>query len=470
VLALTVLAAALRLVTLDLQSVWLDESATIVLVRRGLGGMLSHLSSSESTPPLYYVLVWGWTKVFGAGVIGFRSFSALVGTLTVPVMYLAGRRFSPRVGLWAAALTTVNPAMYYYSQESRCYALLILFSAAAFVFWARALHTGDSRALGWWAAMSILALLTHYFAVFLFIPEAAMLLRSLGLRAVRVPIGAIVVAGLALLPLALTERASGQAGWIEATSLLSRAAEAPKQYLVGLYGPQEILSALLAGLLAAGALALVVFRADARARQLAREIAIVAAVALLVPLALAVSHIFDVFDGRNVIAVWVPCAVLVAIGIASTRSPRVGAAVGVGMCLVSLLVIVGIDTKPGYQRDDWRAVADRLPTHASGSVVVTPGNGLLPLSIYLASIEKTNSTSVSTREIDFVALRVKHTGRAPSAAVVPTSPPAGFQPAGVERTESYAIARFVASRPINTSTSALHRMTSESASEVLIRH
>ena len=100
----------------------------MILVHRGLSGMLSHLSSSESTPPLYYVLVWAWTKVFGAGPIGFRSLSALAGTLTIPVMYAAGREISPRVGLWAAALAAFNPAMFYYSQEARAYALLILFA------------------------------------------------------------------------------------------------------------------------------------------------------------------------------------------------------------------------------------------------------------------------------------------------------------------------------------------------------
>jgi hypothetical protein len=36
-------------------------------------------------------------------------------------MYLAGRRISTRVGIWAAALAVVNPAMCYYSQEARCY-------------------------------------------------------------------------------------------------------------------------------------------------------------------------------------------------------------------------------------------------------------------------------------------------------------------------------------------------------------
>src|SRR5271168_203558 len=121
VIALTVLAAVLRFSTLDVQSAWLDESSTILLVRRSLTGMFSHLYNEE-TPPLYFVLVWFWTRLFGVGVIGFRSLSALVGTVTIPVMYAVGRRISPRVGLWAAALMTVNPAMYYYSQEARCYA------------------------------------------------------------------------------------------------------------------------------------------------------------------------------------------------------------------------------------------------------------------------------------------------------------------------------------------------------------
>jgi mannosyltransferase len=470
VLALAVFAAALRFGTLDVQSAWLDESATIVLVRRGLGGMLSHLSASESTPPLYYTLVWVWTKVFGTGVIGFRSFSALVGTLTVPVMYLAGRRISPRVGCWAAALTAVNPAMYYYSQEARAYALLILFSAAAIVFWGRALDTGDRRALGWWAAMSIFALMTHYFAVFLFIPEAVMLVSRLGLRRVRLPIGAIVLTGVALLPLAVSERRSGKGNWIEDSSLLSRAAEAPKQFLVGLYGPEEIITVLVTGLLAAGAMTLIVYRAGARERELARQLAILAAGGVLVPLILAFSHIFDAFDGRNVIAGWVPCALVVAIGIAGTGARRAGAAIGAGICLISLLVIVGIDTKPAYQRDDWRAVARGLPAHISATVVVTPENGQLPLGIYVSGLEQASSGSVLTREVEFVALRVRQTGRAPSAAAVPVRAPAGFRLAGIERTETYAISRFVAPRPVNTSASALRRMGPEAGSEVLIRH
>src|SRR5688572_13338466 len=76
--------AALRFATLDLQSFWVDEGATVLLLRDDFGGMLDGLTVTEKTPPLYYVLAWLWTRPFGTGEVGVRSLSALVGVLTIP--------------------------------------------------------------------------------------------------------------------------------------------------------------------------------------------------------------------------------------------------------------------------------------------------------------------------------------------------------------------------------------------------
>ena len=468
-IALTVLAAVLRFATLNVQSIWLDESATIILVQRGFTGMLSHLSSSESAPPLYYVLVWGWTKVFGVGVLGFRSFSALAGTLTVPVMYLAGRHVSPRVGVWAAALTTFNPAMYYYSQETRSYALLILFSAAAFVLWWRALENPDQRSLALWAGASILALLTHYFALFLFVPETIILARRLGWHRLLAPVGAVTIVGLALLPLAISQRESGNSAWIEGSALASRVAEAPKQFVVGLYGPLEILTAGIAGLLAGTTLVLVLRYTDVEERRAARDVAVLAVVGVGLPLLAAATHVFDVFDGRNVIAAWVPWAVLLAIGLGATRARRAGAALGICLCVLSLAVIVAINLIPGYQRDNWRGAAQALPTPPSpGRVIVGEHYSSFPLSIYLSETRAHTSSTVLTRELDFITLRTRRTGRSPAPPmVVPSSVPAGFRAAGVRRTESYAIARFIAPRPVKVEVELLRRLSSEPYAEAI---
>jgi mannosyltransferase len=385
-------------------------------------------------------------------------------------MYLAGRRISPRVGVWAAALTAFNPAMYYYSQEARCYALLILFTAVAFVLWLRALEKPDGRRFALWAGASILALVTHYFAVFVFIPQAIIIARRVGLRRVLAAIGAVVLVGIALLPLAVSQHGNGRKSeWIEESSLPSRAAETAKLFLVGVYGPLEIATAVIAGLLAAGALVLVVRRTDERARDAARDIAIVGAVALGLPLVAAAAHVLDVFDGRNVIAAWIPWALLLAIGLAAARARRVGALLGTGMCVLSLVVIAVTNGTSGYQRDDWRGVARALGVPPSPDrVIVAERYSSMPLSIYLPGTAAATGSAAVTHELDFVTLRERRTGRSPAPpAPIQAPAPPGFRAAGMLRTESYALSRFLAPRAVKVEVAALRRLSREAGAEAI---
>jgi mannosyltransferase len=468
VLALTVVGAALRFGTLNVQSIWGDEAATMILVHRGFTGMLSHLSGSESSPPLYYVLVWAWTKLFGAGPLGFRSFSALAGTLTIPLLYATGKQVSPRVGIWATALTVVNPAMYYYSQEARCYALLILFSAAALVCWQRALARPDRRRLALWSVMSILAVLTHYFAAFLFIPEAAILAIRLGWRRVLVPAGLVALVGVALMPLAVAE-ANGKASWIESTSLVSRVAETVKQFLVGLYGPGEVITAALSGVLAACAVVLMWRHSHRESRGVARDMAVLATVGVGLPLLLAAVGAVDVFDGRNVIAAWIPCAVLVAIGLGAADARYLRGAIGGGLLLLSLAVIIAINALPEYQRDNWRGVAHTLSTASSGRIILGEESSSLPLSIYLSGLVRVGDPSVTTSEIDIVGLRTRRTGRPPLSPVASTKPPSGFRLAAVNKTKTYVLTRFIAPKATTVQVGALRRETGQPQAEIVLQ-
>jgi mannosyltransferase len=469
VAALTLAGAALRFGTLDVQSIWGDEAITIALVHRTFGSMLSHLSSSESAPPLYYVLAWIWTKVFGTGPVAFRTLSALAGTITIPLVWACGREVSDRVAGWAGALAVVSPAMYYYSQEARVYALLIMFCAAAFLFFQRALTRGDGRSLAWWGVFSALALLTHYFAAFLFLPEAVILARRLGWRRAAPPVGLVAVVGIALLPLAIDQRNSGKAKWIEESSLVSRVGETAKQFLVGLYGPGQIGTAALSGLLALGAIWLVVTRAREGERDRARDAAIVAATGVALPLVLAGAHLIDVFDGRNVIAAWVPYAVLLAIGLGCARAGRAGPLLGAALCAVGLAVIVATNLLPGYQRDDWRGAAQALPANPLfPRVIVAPRFGGSPLAVYLGPLHETKTSTVRAREVAFPSLRTRHTSGSPYAPYVQLRPPRGFHLVGVSKNEAYAVTRFVASRPVSIPARELVRLSGSPSSELLV--
>src|SRR6476660_7351898 len=90
VVALTLLAAVVRFATLGQQSLWLDESYAIEDIRRPFGAMLAWVGAKEGSPPLYFVLAWGWAKLFGTGAVDLRALSALAGTAAVPLTYAAG--------------------------------------------------------------------------------------------------------------------------------------------------------------------------------------------------------------------------------------------------------------------------------------------------------------------------------------------------------------------------------------------
>jgi hypothetical protein len=361
--------------------------------------------------------------------------------------------------------------MYYYSQESRAYALLILFGAAAFVMWQRALQAPTGRRVALWGLFSILALLSHYFAVFLFLPEAVLLIRRLGWQRVWIAATAVVVVGIALAPLAIAQHGNTRKSeWIEETSLPSRVLESAKLFLVGVYGPLETVTAVLAGLLVIGAVVLLVRYADADARRVARDAAFVAIVALAIPLLGAATHALDVFDGRNVIAAWVPCCVVVAIGLGVGAARPVALASGAALCAVSLAVITGINVLPAYQREDWRGAARALPARSGARVIVGPGYASIPLSVYLRALVPHIGQSVSTKELDFIGLATKGAnGAAPTPPVVPTSAPPGFTLAGVRRSEAYAVSRFLAPRPITLRDSLLRRMSGEATAEAMLQ-
>jgi mannosyltransferase len=116
VAGITVCGALLRFPTLATQSLWYDEALTVRLMHEGFGAMLSAIPDKEITPPFYFVVAWSWTQVFGSGVVGLRSLSALLGTALIVVAYAAASRLGGfRAGCVAAALAASSPLLVWYS-------------------------------------------------------------------------------------------------------------------------------------------------------------------------------------------------------------------------------------------------------------------------------------------------------------------------------------------------------------------
>lgn len=167
---LILLAFILRLARLTYQPLWWDEGWSLYFATTNAGAMLQ-LTAVDIHPPFYYLLLHLWIKFLGPSVVSVRLLSVFVGTATVALVCVTGRRLlGAKGGLLAACLLAVSPFHIYYSQEVRMYGLVTLLGLAAFY---QALDKGwvDARLswgvwLGYVLAASA-ALYTQYYAAFL---------------------------------------------------------------------------------------------------------------------------------------------------------------------------------------------------------------------------------------------------------------------------------------------------------------
>ncbi len=405
--AVTALGAGLRFATIAGQSYWYDEAATVHLVHLSFGSMLSGVAHQESTPPLYYVLAWLWAKLFGTGEAGLRSLSAIAGTAVIPILYLCGRELiSRRAGLVAAALAAVSPFMIWYSQEARSYMLLAALCGASLLLCARAWRRPSARNLGWWAAISALTLLTHFFAGFLVAAEALVLLWTARRRAAVAAAGVLVVVQAALLPLAINDASHPLQGWITDFPLSIRIQQVPVAFGMGtLYQQSSIVAGGLLGaaVLAGCVLVLLVIGADAEQLRGAGVAAAIAGFVVLAPLLLALLG-SDYYIARNLLPAWIPLAVLVG-GACAAPGARVPGAIFAVVLLGSCIwAQVAIDGNARYQRPDLKGVATALGQASTRRAIVTDDGTFasLPLALYLPGAHPPAAQITAVSEIDIV--------------------------------------------------------------------
>ena len=457
--AVTLLAAVARLPTLGQQSYWLDEGYTVRLLRMSFSGMLHAIPRTESTPPLYYVTAWVWTRVFGDMEFGLRSLSALAGIATVPVAWAIARRVGGhRAAAIAGLLVAVSPLLVWFSQEARSYALATLLatlSVLCVVGW-----TQDRRG-GWlagWALTAALGLATHYFVAFIVAPEVVLLWRAAPHpdRRLGAAVALVAVVGLALVPLALAQRGTGHADYIAQGPLGTRVLQVPKQLLLGYASPAQAITVSLAtAAVLVGAVWPLVVDAGARAR--ARIPLVIGMAGVVVPVALAVVGI-DFLDTRNLLPTLPALYVAASVGFAAARGWPRGGVLALALATISVVVLVLVDVTPRFQRDDWRGAQAALGAARGPRVImVTPASGLIPLQAYLPGARALTAPT-PVRELDVIAIPPQTTGggmAVPPRLAAPLPVPAGFRLQRAVATRTYSALRYVAPEPVAVTPASL---------------
>jgi mannosyltransferase len=165
--AVMLLGLILRFAEISESSIWHDEGFTMMLVQMPPAQIIAR-TARDVHPPLYYLLLHYWIKVFGISETAARAPSALFLLAAVPLAYVLMRRlWTERTARIAALFVATGPFLIRYSQEARMYAMVAFLILLATYLLLLAL---EHNRWFWWlfyALTMAAAFYTQYYVVFM---------------------------------------------------------------------------------------------------------------------------------------------------------------------------------------------------------------------------------------------------------------------------------------------------------------
>jgi hypothetical protein len=166
---------------------WSDEALSVNIANLPVHQLRDALKQ-DGAPPLYYVLLHGWMRIFGSGDFTVRAMSGVFSLATLPLVWAAGRRLDQRRAAlalptedrstvaWAGVLLLASsPFAIRYATETRMYALVMFLAACGYLAVLAAFDAPTLPRLAAVAAVTGLLLYTHYWSFALVIVVAGFL-------------------------------------------------------------------------------------------------------------------------------------------------------------------------------------------------------------------------------------------------------------------------------------------------------
>ena len=324
---------------------------------------------SDTNPPLYYVLLYGWTLFFGTSDMALRSFSTVCSLACLPLLAMIARRTAGTAAVPAVCvLFAFSPLTIYYSAEGRMYSLLWLWIlAATWVSLVMRQRGGGACLFALWVLTSAAGLLTHYFFLFPWLAIVGYLvIRPAKLKRRQLVLGVLATA-LLILPwyVKLPESLAGwriTKDWLKSRPLHSSLLVVLRDNLFQFFSGHERhlwegcrISSIVAFMLFAAVAALALWRT--RLRLLSRDrllLALVFAAACAGPFAFDVlQHTYTIAWPRYVISA-LPAAYLLAAAALACLRPRTR------IIMLSLIVLAWIPNLVVMNQDPshWNSIRE----------------------------------------------------------------------------------------------------------------
>ena len=193
---------------LGTRDIAMDEPFTIFHAQGSLPEIFAMLRT-ENNPPLFFLILDYWIRLFGIGAVSVRFLPMVFSSLTAVFIYLTGKRFfSMRAAIVASLLFTFSNFNLVFAHEARVYSLFTLLTVVS-VYLLFAQHEKQSRAkVVLLAVVNSLLLYAHFFGAVVIFTELLMMLAipgsgKRGLKWFAVSLGVTLLLYLPYLPLML---------------------------------------------------------------------------------------------------------------------------------------------------------------------------------------------------------------------------------------------------------------------------
>lgn len=373
--SLIFVAYALRVGTLTLQSLWVDEGYALYFTDGDFLKVMHTIVQPRHNGPLFYFLLFWWRRAAGDSDFAVRYLSVMLNVLTLPLLFRwAKRLFAERTALIACWLFSFSPFSLWFAQEAKMYALHMMVATASSLVLTEAFLRG-----GWWrwvlyAFLTSTVLYSHFFGAFLVATQLGMALllgRSRRQRLLTY-FATMLLLGLAHTPLLrvgwrILRYYEPRDLWRSFVPLGTMIRDAVGNYFYRLSAPLVSWPAFLlpAGLILAGVVTLT--RRRGQQERWTAALQAIAPVLIFYP----ISFRAPVYAAKYLSAVVPALFILVAWGIESLA--RLWRPLGALLLILGMLMMNGIVrdlTDPSFQRADWRFVARYLETHEGPNDIV----------------------------------------------------------------------------------------------------
>lgn len=401
VVAILLLAFALRIGWLDRLPLWWDEGLSAYLSRLAPLAVLKEMQATDhADPPIYQFALTGWRALVGPMPFSLRAFSALMSVTSVALTWTLGRWLADRrTALLGTLLVALAPMQLLYAREAKSYAFALACALLSTYAWGRRLGYANgarTRSTSWWAVYVLstaAAVGAHYYVSLLVLWQGlwvagstapslirdgpsrrAALLRLARWVAAMAAVALILVPPLAFLFTATVEGVN-TASTEESLSLVGYLGQVALDFGAGTAeGPVAIAAAISVSVFA------IVGALNGRRRLL-----LSAWVGVPLAAAYLVQARFSFFFPRFLLYVGPALYLLVAEGITSLRHHRLPRlSLAVGACLTAAIVGLWAPAIAHTYTKETSKTQDPRPAIAHLAAMARPGDALVYVYIWQA--------------------------------------------------------------------------------------